>query len=547
MDLTIRGRMLGGFLIVSSLSGVLGAVSLYEARSLRQVSSELVENTLRSVDLLGRIDTDISDIRLAYLRHVSTTDAEEMTRAETEIKALEDVVEKRFKEYEPIVTSDEERKLFDAFVKAHRAHLAGATRMLEKSRTNNDEDARKDFVGATRTDYLASDTALVALQDFNGREATAAARLADSTYNEARNTLLVTIGVALLVAIGLALWISASIATPISRLVEIFRKIAAGESASVVADLKALGTESGSKQANDEIGSLVTAAREMLESRANLTNTLRSGVMRLSTASSQIGAAAKGYSATATEQATAVAEVSTTAEEMKQTSEKAALSARDVAQISDEAAKSGYIGRERLVEATAMMQTINERVTAIANQILQLSEQSSQIATIVDAVSDLAEQSNLLAVNASIEAAKAGEHGRGFAVVASEVRNLAEQSKRATQQIRGILAQIQKATQSAVMATEEGTKRSDDGRKAIEAVREIIEQLALVLSDSSTRARQIAGASAQQASAVAQIASALGNLSTAARDNATGVQQLEGAVAAMERLAQDMKETSERL
>ena len=99
------------------------------------------------------------------------------------------------------------------------------------------------------------------------------------------------------------------------------------------------------------------------------------------------------------------------------------------------------------------------------------------VGEIVETVNDLSEQSNLLAVNASIEAAKAGEQGRGFAVVASEVRTLAEQSKRATQQIRSILGDIQKATQTAVMSTEEGTKRAKDGLGAIKSVRDTITDL----------------------------------------------------------------------
>jgi len=546
MNLTIRGRMLAGFLAVTVLSGVLGIVSVYEAGNLRNVSRDLAEGTVPSVDSLGMLNANTSDLRLLYLTHIDAPAEAEMGRIEFDIKTMQESIDKRIQEYERAISTDEERRLHETFVNAHRAHLAEAARILARSRKNESEEARKDYFAAARMHYEASNVALDALLDYNRREATTASNQAQATYTEARNMLILVIGFVLAVAVTLAFWLSGTIAAPISRLVEVFRKMAAGDTAGASEELKLVDVAAGGAQANDEVGTLVGAAREMTDGLRTVTKSMREGVARLSTNATQISATAKEYAGTASEQASAVTEVSTTVEEMKQTSEAAAASAREVAQISDEAAKNGHLGRDKLFEAMAMMQTINERVAGIASQILQLSEQTSQIATIVDAVSDLAEQSNLLAVNASIEAAKAGEQGRGFSVVASEVRSLAEQSKRATQQIRGILAQIQKATQSAVMATEEGTKRCDDGRRAVEAVRDIVENLAVVLSDSSARARQIAGASAQQASGVAQIASALGGITKAARDNATGVRQLEGAVVDIERLTFDLKATSDR-
>src|SRR4029079_8331267 len=130
----------------------------------------------------------------------------------------------------------------------------------------------------------------------------------------------------------------------------------------------------------------------------------------------------------------------------------------------------------------------------VAQKNRRLSEQSAQIAEIIDAVQDLAEQSNPLAVNASIEAAKAGDQGRGFAVVAAEVRSLAEQSKRATQQVRRILLEIQKATEEAGVADADGSRRVEDGTRAMQTVRSAIQELSSTLEESADRSRQIAGA-----------------------------------------------------
>ena len=162
----------------------------------------------------------------------------------------------------------------------------------------------------------------------------------------------------------------------------------------------------------------------------------------------------------------------------------------------------------------------------------------------METVNDLSEQSNLLAVNASIEAAKAGEQGRGFAVVASEVRTLAEQSKRATQQIRSILGDIQKATQTAVMSTEEGTKRAKDGLGAIKSVRDTITDLARTLEDSADRVRQIAGNAAQQASGIQQISKAVTDLARSGRESAAGAGNLERAASDIRLLSDQLRTVS---
>jgi len=200
-----------------------------------------------------------------------------------------------------------------------------------------------------------------------------------------------------------------------------------------------------------------------------------------------------------------VAEISSTIEEIHQTSTVAAGTAQAVVTVTSQALDKGQQGIRAVADAMKVMELI-----------VQVSE-------IVETVNDLAEQSNLLAVNASIEAAKAGEQGRGFAVVASEVRSLAEQSKRATQQIRNTLL------------------RAEEGRRTIESVNTIIVELAGVLDESSDRARQIAGAAAQQAAGIKQIAAAMSSVSQGGRDTANGASQLEQAVGNLGVISSDLK------
>jgi methyl-accepting chemotaxis protein len=155
-------------------------------------------------------------------------------------------------------------------------------------------------------------------------------------------------------------------------------------------------------------------------------------------------------------------------------------------------------------------------------------------------VNDIAAQSNMLALNASVEAARAGEYGKGFAVVAQEVRNLAEQSKQATAQVKAILSDIQRATNATVMATEEGTKSVDEGVSLAMQAGEAIEQLTGVIEESAQAAMQLVAGGRQQASGVEQVSLAMQNINQATVQSLSSTRETEKA-------ARDLKDLSSRL
>ena len=232
---------------------------------------------------------------------------------------------------------------------------------------------------------------------------------------------------------------------------------------------------------------------------------LRTNIVELQSSSSQLSATASQSASTAAEQASVVAQVSTTVAEISQTSTVGAESAQEIVSVTSEAVKKGQQGSMSIRDALSVMARIG------------------QVGAIVDTVNQLAEQSNLLAVNAGIEAAKAGEHGRGFAVVATEVRNLAEQSRKATAEIR------------------EALQLTDDGRSAIETTSAVIEELVIVLEDASDRSRQIAGAAMQQAAGIKQIKDATVSLNEASQNNAAAAKQIEEAVGNLETIGGRMR------
>ncbi|MBL6985887.1 MAG: MCP four helix bundle domain-containing protein [Methylobacter sp.] len=283
------------------------------------------------------------------------------------------------------------------------------------------------------------------------------------------------------------------------------------------------------------IGALVIS---LYLSRA-ITRQLRETIAQLTTSSAEILATTTQVAAGSAETATAVSETTATVEEVKQTVQMASQKAKRVSDSAQQVATISETGRQAVEELIAGMERIREQTAAAAESIVRLSEQSQVIGEIILTVNDLAEQSNLLAVNAAIEAAKAGEQGKGFAVVAQEIKSLAEQSKQATTQVRAILGDIQKATGAAVMATDLSGKAVDAGVRQSDTAGEAIRMLADSISEAAQAALQIAASSQQQLVGMDQVALAMENIKQAITQNMVGTKQSE--VAALNLHAQGVK------
>lgn len=401
--------------------------------------------------------------------------------------------------------------------------------------------------------------------------AAAAAAVANRTFN----VILWGTALAALGKLGVAIYLSRSIAHPLGEISIAAQAIAAGDlSRTVRADNRrdevgalsrsfALMTESLQKMtvASDQIAAgdltvvvhprssadtLGKAFVTMTENLKRITGDIQQGVNSLSSSAQQIVVTTTQVASGAAQTATAVSETTTTVEEVKQTAQLSAQKAKYVSDSAQKAAQVALVGRKSVEDSIQGMQRIREQMESIAGSIVRLSEQGQSIGEIMLTVSDLAEQSNLLAVNAAIEAARAGEHGRGFAVVAQEVRSLAEQSKQATAQIRGILGDIQKATSAAVMVTEQGSKAVDAGVRQSQQAGEAVQKLAENVAEAAQAATQIAASSQQQMAGMDQIASAMESIKLASAQNVTSVRQTEAAARNMEDLGQKLKAVSAR-
>jgi methyl-accepting chemotaxis protein len=279
----------------------------------------------------------------------------------------------------------------------------------------------------------------------------------------------------------------------------------------------------------------------MLEKLRQVTGEIQESVGILATSAQQIVATTTQVAAAATETATAVSETTTTVEEVKQTAQLSSQKAKHVSESAQKVAQVSATGKKSVSESIDAMKQIQEQMESIAESIVRLSEQSQAIGEIMLTVNDLAEQSNLLAVNAAIEAAKAGEQGKGFAVVAQEVRNLAEQSKQATIQVRSILSEIQKATNAAVMVTEQGSKAVEAGVEQSGQAGEAVQKLTEGIAEAAQAATQIAASSQQQMAGMDQIASAMESIKTASTQNVASTKQTETAAKNIEELGRRLR------
>ncbi len=539
LSLATRVKLLLGFgLMALFLAAVVAAA--YRSISAIQESQQRLyrEDFAIGLDLMRlRVDENAirADMLAMQMPATKRSDQDALHQEVKErIKDIEDVTQRlreggradaaflrRFEEFERTWTAFEQTR---------------ATEIIPLIYQGKTEEARKLALGIQSERFQA----MRSISKELGEEAVARAqrRIAESE-SRARDTVRIFLVVGL-AALGVGLlmvgWLNRVIAGPLKSISVVAERVASGDLTVVVP----------SDNRADEVGVLTQTFRRMVEALREVNRQIRDGVNILGSSASEILAATTQVASGATETATAVGETTTTVEEVKQTAQVSSQKAKYVSESAQKAAQVSQGGKKAVGDAIEGMHRIGEQMESIAANILKLSERSQSIGEIIATVSNLAEQSNLLAVNAAIEAAKAGEQGRGFAVVAQEVKSLAEQSKQATAQVRAILLDIQKATSAAVMATEQGSKAVAAGMKQSTEAGDSIRTLADSIAEASQAATQIAASSQQQLVGMDQVALAMENIKEATTQNVASTKQAEVAARSLHELGQNLKAVVER-
>jgi methyl-accepting chemotaxis protein len=347
---------------------------------------------------------------------------------------------------------------------------------------------------------------------------------------------LLLIAVATVVGAIFAVFLTRSMVGPLAGAVTVAERVAAGDlTVAVPAD-----------DSPDEAGTLVQTLGRMVTQLRSQIGEIIEVVTALAASAAEITATSAQLAAAAAETAASYSETTLSIEEVKQTAQASIASAQDVSAGAQRTMQVSQTGEQTVTNTLEGIRQIREQMTFIAERVISLSEQGQAIGELIATVDDIAEQSNLLAVNAAIEAAKAGDQGKGFAVVAREVKSLAEQSRQATRQVRGILNEIQKATGSAVMATEQGTKTVESGVRQSAEVREALRVLGTNIAASAQMSHQIVAASQQQFTGIDQVTSAMESIREASGQNLEGARQLEVATRNLDALGQRLKQLTRK-
>jgi methyl-accepting chemotaxis protein len=274
---------------------------------------------------------------------------------------------------------------------------------------------------------------------------------------------------------------------------------------------------------------LVTTAAILIT--RSLSRQIGSSVGQIQSSSTELQAAANQQATATKEQATAMSEISTTISELLATSRQIAESAQRVAQIAGQTAAAARSGDATVAAAHDSIATIRRQVDLIVNHMLELGKKSQQIGAVLDIVAELAEQTNILAINATIEAAGANEAGKRFAVVADEIRKLADRVAGSTKEIRGLIEDVRSSVNTTIMTTESGSKSVDAGTKQFSEVAAAFGAIAGLVGTTTEAAREIELSTKQQSTAVEQVNVAITGAAQATKETeASSGQTLQTAV-----------------
>lgn len=291
---------------------------------------------------------------------------------------------------------------------------------------------------------------------------------------------------------------------------------------------------------SDEVAELGRSFGLMISELQSMQVELVESAASLATESKAMVESAKRQAASATEQSASLAQMHASIEEIAQTARAAIGHADRVITVSQAAEESSVAGERVVDEAVSSTAHVEQQVTAIAGRLGELSGHVGEIGAIIERVKDLGARSNVLALNAAIQAARSGETGAGFAVIAREMRSLAEESTATAGEVPKLLGQIVSATRTAASATEQGTEQARSTAALAQRAGSTIGNLAGVCRESASAAREIATSAHQQATGVNEIVAALAQLAKAAESNVEGGQE-------MRRVAERLEAVSDRL
>src|SRR5580658_8679640 len=536
-NLKVSKKLGLGFGIILILLIGLGTFSLYQLAKMDHSAIDLATNWLPSLRALGQMQYDVIDLRRKEMSFLLAANKKDITTEEGRSAAVYNRLTGHMKEYEKFIASDEERKLYQEFGDCLAKHDSVRLQVNELIKSGK----HKQGVQLSQTQGRDTSEAVIKKLeedvDVNHKGADAATQVAFAAYTSSRYWIIGAVTSALGLGLFLTIVITRSISNPVRQTVHVLESLSE-------CDLR----ETLDINTKDELGIMAAALNRTIATFRSMIATIRQSAEQVASASEEISSGAGQTADSAQRQAdqthqaaTAMQEMTATVQQISDHSQKAADTSRGAA----EAAQRGG----QVVEATlSSMRNIAAATTKTAALVSELGKSSQQIGKIVAVIDDIADQTNLLALNAAIEAARAGEQGRGFAVVADEVRKLAERTTKATKEIATMIESIQTETKHAVEAMEEGNRevqvgveKTSNSGAALQEIIKMSEQVGDMISQIATAATEQSATTEQINANVTQISSANEQSSAAAAQTAKACTDLSGLAFDLQKVVSQFK------
>ena len=540
MRLTIKAKLIMMVTVLTLLLVTVGWLGLSGMNNADEALELTYRENLKSTEILGKIVGLMRDNRVQLLLALQHDPQSEYNKLHDHPLAMHtdrvmqniEEISRLWSDYVKIPRSPEEQKLAADFAdKRERFVKEGLLPTREELLAGNFNEAVRLTLKAINPTF---DPANEAMEKLLGNESESARRNFEQAVSRYRTVRALTVA-ALLLGIGVGVVVSILI---VRSLVRSARGLADASTAIAAGDL----TARSSVTSDDELGAIGRSFNQMADTFGSVIAKLRGSADHVAAAATQLSAASIQTANGAEEVASQAGTVATAGEEMAATSAEIAQNCMMAAESARSASDSAQAGSAVVGKTVELMGLIAQRVNESARTVESLGSRSDQIGEIVGTIQDIADQTNLLALNAAIEAARAGEQGRGFAVVADEVRALAERTTRATKEISDMIRMIQQETRGAVSSMVEGVRQVEEGTREAARSGATLEEILAQVNAVTMQVSQIALAAEEQTSTTGEISSNMMQITQVVHDTAAGAQQSSESAAQLARLAEELQQ-----
>jgi methyl-accepting chemotaxis protein len=537
-NMSIGTKLLLSFLLVSSITLMVGLSGYVGASKLGGSLNEVSVVRLPSLVGLGYINEAQTAVQSAERTvMIQGLDQKVYENQKNRLDVAWANAAKGWKIYEPLPQTKEEEILWKEFVPAWEKWKGTHQKVLAALAGGKRDEAVALSFGEARAEFQVAEELLGKITALNETIAKEEQAKGHSMVTQVKSVSIIATILGVILSILLGALIGRSIKRPLAAGVVIANRLAAGDlSMEVVVS------------SNDETGKLLAAMKIMTENLRTIIGQVADTSTQVASAANQLNSTAEQIATGAEEVAAQSATVATAGEEMAATSSDIAQNCQLAAEAANLAAKVSHEGQAIALKTTEGIKYRIKQTSINAERILKLGQRTDKIGTIIGTIEDIADQTNLLALNAAIEAARAGEQGRGFAVVADEVRALAERTTRATKEIGDMIKAIQQETKVAVDAMEQGVKTSQSAIDDSQMLEDVLQQILVRVDLVTSQVSQIATAAEEQTATTSEISSNMQQItevvqttSQGAHESATAAAQLSGNAEELQRLVRQFK------